>query len=172
MSTAPQWQPTAADIAQARVTDFSRFAGAPAEYHALWQWSVDEPAAFWGALWEYFGLGEVPGEVLARTDMPGAQWFPGVQLNFVDQVVRQARTDRPAIRCVSEDTPTVDLSWAELLRRTAGFAQTLIDQGVRAGDRVVGYLPNIAEAVIAFLGTAAVGAVWSACGQEIGRAHV
>ena len=166
MSTAPQWQPTAADIAQARVTDFSRFAGAPAEYHALWQWSVDEPAAFWGALWEYFGLGEVPGEVLARTDMPGAQWFPGVQLNFVDQVVRQARTDRPAIRCVSEDTPTVDLSWAELLRRTAGFAQTLIDQGVRAGDRVVGYLPNIAEAVIAFLGTAAVGAVWSACGQD------
>ncbi|MCF6387815.1 acetoacetate--CoA ligase [Mycobacterium sp. MBM] len=166
MSTAPQWQPTATDIAEARVTDFAKFAGAPSDYHALWQWSVDEPAAFWGALWRYFGLGEVPGEVLTDADMPGAQWFPGVQLNFVDQVVRQSRTDRPAILCVSEDTPTTELSWSELLRRAAGFAQTLIDHGVRPGDRVVGYLPNIAEAVIAFLGTAAVGAVWSACGQD------
>ena len=166
MSTAPQWEPTAADIADARVTDFARFAGAPAEYHALWQWSVDEPAAFWAALWKYFGLGEMPGEVLAGTDMPGARWFPGARLNYVDQVVRQSRTDRPAILCVSEDTPTVELSWAELLSRTAGFAKSLTDLGVGAGDRVVGYLPNIAEAVIAFLGTAAVGAVWSACGQD------
>lgn len=166
MSTAPQWEPTVADIADARVTDFARFAGAPAEYHALWQWSVDDPAAFWRALWEYFGLGEVPGEVLAGTDMPGAQWFPGARLNFVDQVVRQSRTDRPAILCLSEDTATVELSWSELLSRTAGFARSLTELGVRAGDRVVGYLPNIAEAVIAFLGTAAVGAVWSACGQD------
>ncbi|CAM3468311.1 acetoacetate--CoA ligase [Mycolicibacterium frederiksbergense] len=166
MSAAPQWEPTAADVAEARVTDFARFAGAPAEYHALWQWSVDEPAAFWGALWEYFGLGEVPGEVLANTDMPGARWFPGARLNFVDQVVRQSRTDRPAILCAGEDTPTVELSWTELLSRTAGFAKSLTDLGVGAGDRVVGYLPNIAEAVIAFLGTAAVGAVWSACGQD------
>lgn len=166
MSTAPQWEPTAADIADARVTDFARFAGAPAEYHALWQWSVDQPAAFWGALWEYFGLGEVPGEVLAGTDMPGARWFPGARLNFVDQVVRQSRTDRPAILCLGEDTATTELSWSELLSRTAGFAKTLTDLGVGAGDRVVGYLPNIAEAVIAFLGTAAVGAVWSACGQD------
>ena len=166
MSTAPQWEPTAADIAEARVTDFARFAGAPAEYHALWQWSVDQPEAFWGALWEYFGLGEVPGEVLAGTDMPGARWFPGARLNFVDQVARQSRTDRPAILCLSEDAPTVELSWSELLTRTAAFATWLSDLGVGAGDRVVGYLPNIAEAVIAFLGTAAVGAVWSACGQD------
>lgn len=164
--TEPQWEPTAAGIEAARITDFARFAGRPADYPALWRWSVDEPDAFWGALWRYFELGEIPGAVLANSDMPGAQWFPGATLNYVDQIARQARTDRPAILCISEDAPDTELSWAELLGRTAAFAATLRGLGVGPGDRVVGYLPNIAEAVIAFLATASIGAVWSACGQD------
>lgn len=164
--TEPQWEPTAAGIEAARITDFARFAGRPADYPALWRWSVDEPDAFWGALWRYFELGEIPGAVLADSDMPGAQWFPGATLNYVDQIARQARTDRPAILCISEDAPDTELSWAELLGRTAAFAATLRGLGVGPGDRVVGYLPNIAEAVIAFLATASIGAVWSACGQD------
>lgn len=164
--TTPQWEPTRAGIEAARIADFARFAGQPSDYPSLWRWSVDQPAAFWGALWRYFDLGEIAGEVLASTDMPGAQWFPGTMVNYVDQIARQARTDRPAIRCVSEDTPDTEVSWAELLGRTAAFASTLRDLGVRPGDRVVGYLPNIAEAVIAFLATASIGAVWSACGQD------
>ncbi|MCV7253937.1 acetoacetate--CoA ligase [Mycobacterium hackensackense] len=164
--TEPQWEPTAAGVEAARITDFARFAGRPADYPALWRWSVDEPAAFWGALWRYFELGEIPGAVLANSDMPGAQWFPGATLNYVDQIARQARTDRPAILCISEDAPDTELSWAELLGRTAAFAATLRGLGVGPGDRVVGYLPNIAEAVIAFLATASIGAVWSACGQD------
>ncbi len=167
----PQWQPTERDIADARVTDFARFVqqrtGAPiADYRALWRWSVDDPAAFWGALWEYFELGDSPDRVLDNAEMPGARWFPGVRLNYVDQIVRNARTDRPAILRVSEDGHVTELSWHELLGRTAAFAQMLRSYGVTAGDRVVGYLPNIPEAIIAFLATASIGAIWSACGQD------
>ncbi|TPW93717.1 acetoacetate--CoA ligase [Mycolicibacterium fortuitum] len=167
----PQWEPTPEGIEAARVTDFARFVdsrlgvSAP-DYQTLWQWSVDEPAAFWGAVWDYFELGERPEQVLAGGTMPGVRWFPGARLNYVDQVVRQARTDRPAILTVAEGGAVTELSWAELLRRTAAFAHTLRSLGVEPGDRVVGYLPNIAEAIIAFLATASLGAIWSACGQD------
>ncbi|MGV9822373.1 acetoacetate--CoA ligase [Nocardia xishanensis] len=167
----PQWVPTERDIADAKVTDFARFVAArtgvaTSDYHSLWQWSVDDLAGFWRAVWEYFQLGDIDGEVLASTEMPGAQWFPGTRLNYVDQIVRQARTDRPAILAVGEDAPTREVSWVELIDATAAFARTLRELGVRPGDRVVGYLPNIPEAVIAFLATASLGAIWSACGQD------
>ncbi|MGW5725763.1 acetoacetate--CoA ligase [Nocardia beijingensis] len=167
----PQWVPTEADIAAARITDFARFVAErtgvrAADYHALWQWSVEDLAGFWHALWDYFELGDIAGEVLASAQMPGAQWFPGTRLNYVDQVIRQLRTDRPAIKAVSEDAPIREVSWAELIDHTAAFARTLRSLGVRPGDRVAGYLPNIPEAVIAFLATASIGAVWSACGQD------
>ncbi|WP_422744457.1 acetoacetate--CoA ligase [Mycobacterium sp. WMMD1722] len=169
--TAPQWTPTDDDVARARVTDFARFAGERAgrtfeDYRSLWQWSVDDLAGFWGALWEYFDLGDPPAEVLAAPGMPGARWFPGARLNYVDQVLRHARTDRPAILYVTEEIDVTELSWGEMLRAAAGFAHSLRELGVGPGDRVAGYLPNVPEAVIAFLGTASVGAVWSACGQD------
>ncbi|PSR67883.1 acetoacetate--CoA ligase [Nocardia sp. MDA0666] len=169
--TQPQWEPDAGDVETARVTDFARFVGARtgrefADYHSLWEWSITDLAGFWGALWEYFELGDAPGTVLASSDMPGAQWFPGQLLNYVDQIARHARTDRPAIVYAGEQGGLTEISWAELLGRAASFAATLRELGVGPGDRVVGYLPNIPEAVIAFLGTAAIGAVWSACGQD------
>ncbi|AEV72845.1 acetoacetyl-CoA synthase [Mycolicibacterium rhodesiae NBB3] len=168
---APQWVPTAEDVANARVTDFARFVADRAgvtttDYASLWQWSVDEPATFWATLWDYFELGERGDKVLENQTMPGAQWFPGVRLNYVDQVIRNVRTDRPAIIHVAEDGTDVEISWAELLGRSALFAERLRSLGVGVGDRVAGYLPNIPEAVIAFLATASVGAIWSACGQD------
>ncbi|MEV0062496.1 acetoacetate--CoA ligase [Nocardia sp. NPDC050718] len=171
VTVAPQWVPGDPDIERARITDFARFVAARhgvevADYRSLWQWSVDDLAGFWGAIWDYFDLGERATEILADTGMPGAQWFPGTRVNYVDQVVRQARTDRPAIVSVDETGAVTELSWAEMLGRTAGFAATLRELGVGPGDRVVGYLPNIAEAVIAFLATASIGAIWSACGQD------
>ncbi|WP_067710235.1 acetoacetate--CoA ligase [Nocardia yamanashiensis] len=167
----PQWAPSAADIETARVTDFARFVErrtgvATDGYRELWQWSVDDLPGFWGALWDYFELGERGAEVLASAEMPGAQWFPGTRLNFVDQVVRQARTDRPAIISVDETGARTELSWADLLGKTKAFAETLRGLGVTPGDRVAGYLPNIPEAVIAFLATASLGAIWSACGMD------
>ncbi|MBF5002290.1 acetoacetate--CoA ligase, partial [Nocardia sp. BSTN01] len=169
--TQPQWQPDPGDVETARVTDFARFVGARTgrefdDYHSLWEWSITDLAGFWGALWEYFELGDAPNTVLASSDMPGAQWFPGQLLNYVDQIARHARTDRPAIVYAGEQGGLTEISWAELLGRAASFAATLRELGVGPGDRVVGYLPNIPEAVIAFLGTAGIGAVWSACGQD------
>lgn len=169
--TQPQWEPDAGDLETARVADFARFVGARTgrefdDYHSLWEWSITDLAGFWGALWEYFELGGAPATVLASTEMPGAQWFPGQLLNYVDQIARHARTDRPAIVYAGEQGGLTEISWAELLGRTASFAATLRELGVGLGDRVVGYLPNIPEAVIAFLGAASIGAVWSACGQD------
>ncbi len=170
-TAAPQWVPAPEDIARARITDFARFvterhAVPLPDYHALWQWSVDDVAGFWGAVWDWFALGERPPEVLARREMPGASWFPGARLNYVERVLAQARADRPAIVSVEEDGAATELPWSEMLGRAAGFARTLRAAGVGPGDRVAGYLPNIAEAVIAFLATASLGAIWSACGQD------
>ncbi|MFC9996187.1 acetoacetate--CoA ligase [Nocardia sp. NPDC127526] len=167
----PQWTPTDLDIIEADVTSFARFVEKRTgeslpDYQALWRWSVDDLAGFWGAVWDYFYLGERPDQVLAGTEMPGAQWFPGARLNYVDQVARQARTDRPAIVAVDEDGTIAELSWAELLGSTVAFAKRLRELGVGPGDRVAGYLPNIPQAVIAFLATASLGAIWSACGQD------
>jgi acetoacetyl-CoA synthetase len=170
-AVSPQWVPTDADRAKARVTDFARFVGArtgveTTDYRALWRWSVDDPDGFWAALWDYFELGERPDTVLASDRIPGAVWFPGTQINYVDQIVRNATDDRPAIVYVAEGGAATEVSWSELLGRTAAFAARLRALGVTKGDRVVGYLPNIPEAVIAFLATASIGAIWSACGQD------
>ena len=153
----PQWQPTERDISDARVTDFARFVqqrtGAPmTDYQSLWQWSVDDPAAFWGALWEYFELGEPARSRARQRGDAGCAMVPRCAPELRRPDRRNARTDRPAILHVSEDGEVTELSWHELLGRTAAFAQTLRSHGVTAGDRVVGYLPNIPEAVIAFLG--------------------
>ncbi|MGS2806899.1 acetoacetate--CoA ligase [Nocardia sp. MW-W600-9] len=167
----PQWEPTAQDIASARITDFAAFVSGRTgeqypDYQALWQWSVGDIAGFWQALWDYFELGPIADGVLGAREMPGAQWFPGTRLNYVDQIVRQARPDRPAVLALHEDAEPREISWAELIEQVTAFAGSLRAQGVGAGDRVIGYLPNIPEAIVAFLATASIGAVWSACGQD------
>ncbi|TCK00098.1 acetoacetate--CoA ligase [Nocardia alba] len=167
----PQWVPSAQDIASARITDFAAFVTARTgdrypDYQALWQWSVDDIAGFWQAVWDYFELGATAGEVLGSQEMPGARWFPGTRLNYVDQIIRMAQFGRPAVVALHEDAEPREVSWAELIEQVTVFARTLREQGVEVGDRVVGYLPNIGEAIVAFLATASIGAVWSACGQD------
>lgn len=126
----PQWVPTDRDIADARVTDFARFAekrtGAVfPDYDALWRWSVQDIDGFWAVLWDYFAVGQRGQTVLENSEMPGSRWFPGTTLNYVDQIARNARSDRPAIVYVSEDEPDRQVSWGELLGRTAAFAESL-----------------------------------------------
>ncbi|MBJ8338751.1 acetoacetate--CoA ligase [Antrihabitans sp. YC3-6] len=168
----PQWVPSPADIDSAVVTDFARFVEtrtgtAYPDYHSLWRWSVDNLDEFWRAVWDYFEIiSPEPGVALASSAMPGATWFAGAELNYVDQVRRQARDDRPAIVYVGEGGERTETSWPELLRQVDALAATLRGLGVGTGDRVVGYLPNIPETVVAFLATASLGAVWSACGQD------
>jgi acetoacetyl-CoA synthetase len=98
--------------------------------------------------------------------MPGAQWFPGATLNYAAEVFRHATAERPAMVVAGEDGAG-DWSWDRLTRETAAFADYLRSLGVAPGDRVVGYIPNIGEAIVAFLGAAAVGATWAVCNQDL-----
>jgi acetoacetyl-CoA synthetase len=109
--------------------------------------------------------------VLVDPDMPGAQWFPGVTLNYATEVFRHETADRPAMVVAGEDG-SVEWSWDRLRSETASFANYLRRVGVVPGDRVVGYLPNVGEAVVAFLGAAAVGATWAVCNQDVSPAGV
>jgi acetoacetyl-CoA synthetase len=143
------------------------------DYDALWTASVRDIDAFWDWIWQYFSIDATapPSAVLGSRDMPGAQWFPGATLNYAQHVFRNATTDAPAMVVVGEYGAS-EWSWARLKREASAFAAYLRELGVVPGDRVVGYLPNIGEAVAAFLGTASVGAVWSVCNQDFGEASV
>lgn len=167
------WEPDAEAVAGTRIAEFARLIarrhGADVtSYQELWQWSVDEPGQFWQAVWDYFEMASdtAPGPALASAEMPGAQWFPQARINYVDQVFKRGDDARPAIIGLGERRAAVEVSWAQLRRQVAALAHTLRAHGVGPGDRVVGYLPNIPEAVVAFLATASVGAIWAACGQD------
>ncbi len=147
--------------------------GAPdGDYTELWRWSVSNPARFWRAVWEFFDIPAAVGPgagdeaILAEATMPGAQWFPGVRLNYVDQVLRHCTQSGAAIVGVEEDGTRTAIDWSQLPGRVGAVAAELRRLGVGPGDGVVAYLPDIAEAAVAFLATAAVGAVWSSCGQD------
>ncbi len=139
-------------------------------YEALWQWSVDDLEGFWSAVLGFFDLRwrTPPSRMLGAEIMPGAQWFPGAQLNFVDQVLRHEAVPGPAIVFDSEAAGSGELGRAALRRQVASLAQTLHELGVRRGDRVAGFLPNIPQTVVAFLAAASLGAVWSLCSPDMG----
>ena len=133
---------------------------------------MTHPARFWRAVWEFFdvpaavGPGAGDEAVLADAAMPGARWFPGVRLNYVEAVLRHASQHGAAIVGVGEDGARTAIDWSQLPGRVGAVAAELRRLGVGRGDGVVAYLPDIAEAAVAFLATAAVGAVWSSCGQD------
>ncbi|MFG2149369.1 acetoacetate--CoA ligase [Streptomyces sp. NPDC048696] len=180
----PLWQPGPDRIAGARITAFQTWAaeryGAPAEggYEALHRWSVAELDTFWKAVADWFDVRfSTPYEtVLADRSMPGAQWFPGASLNYAEHALRTAedpaRADDAALLYVDESHEPVAVSWARLRREVGSLAAELRALGVRPGDRVSGYLPNIPQAVTALLATAAVGAVWTSCAPDFGARSV
>jgi acetoacetyl-CoA synthetase len=160
----------AAEVAQRRGLDF----GSPPEYDAVWRWSVEHLDQFWAdvATWADVLPGVPEDRVLTRRAMPGAEWFPGTTLNYAEQALRHATEDHPALVAVAEDVDPVEISWATLRGQVGAFAATLRRLGVRRGDRVAGYLPNVPEAVVAFLGAASLGAVWSSCAPDFGTRSV
>jgi len=159
-NTVPQWH------------RFADVVGAPRDYAALWQWSVDNPARFWRAVWDFFGIqaavgpGDGDGSVLADVVMPGARWFPGVTLNYVEQVLRYGGRTGAAILGIDEDGTRTQIDWPQLPGRIGAVAAELRRLGVGRGDYVGAYLPDVADAMVAFLATASLGAVWSGCGQD------
>ncbi len=148
------------------------------DYAALWQWSVSDLSAFWQSIWDYFDLrSPTPhSAVLAHNRMPGAEWFPGAQCNYAQQVWRHVTAadaaGLPAIVSLDERGRRTELSWPELRRQASALALHLQAQGLQPGDRVAAYLPNIPEAMLAFLATASLGAVWSICAPDMGSQAV
>jgi acetoacetyl-CoA synthetase len=152
-------------------------------YDALWLWSTTDLDAFWQSIWDYFGLqSPTPhSAALAVNRMPGASWFPGAQVNYVQQVFRHVEAAHaaglPAIvshneRSLAAGESPQAMDWPTLRQRVASLALHLQALGLQPGDRVAAYLPNIPEAIVAFLAVASVGGVWSICAPDMGTAAV
>jgi acetoacetyl-CoA synthetase len=144
------------------------------DYAALWRWSVTEIEEFWRTIWDCFEvLSDIPpDEVLPERVMPGAKWFPGTQLNYAEHIFRGKADDEVAVLYASERRELTELRWSELRERVAATREGLRALGVSKGDRVVAYLPNGAEALIAFLASATLGAIWSSCSPDFGPGSV
>jgi len=177
--TAPIWEPTAAEVERAELTRFAAWLAAERGvetdgYRQLWQWSVEDVEEFWRAIWDYFEViaDGSPETVLASRGMPGAEWFPGTRLNYAEHVFRGHDDADVAILAASELRQLEGLTWGELRGEVARVAAGLRELGVGEGDRVVAYMPNIAETVIAFLATASLGAVWSSASPDFGADSV
>ena len=171
----PLWEPSQARIAGASVTAFARAAirewGLKFNtYPEFYRWSVDRPEQFWQSLWDYTGVkSAVRGKrVLVHGEkMPGAQWFPDARLNFAENLLR--RRDRAdAMVFWGEDKVEQRLSHAQLYAGVSRLAQALREAGVRSGDRVAGYLPNLPETMMAMMASASIGAIWSSCSPDFG----
>lgn len=169
------WEPSAAFIAGANLTHYlawlERERGLRfADYAALWRWSVDDLEAFWTSIVDYY---EIPlhgdrSPVLGSRSMPGATWFEGAEINYAEAVFRHATAEHAALVFQSEREPLRSVTWAELEASVAVVAAGLRRLGVARGDRVVAVLPNIPEAVVAFLATASLGAIWACCSPDFG----
>jgi acetoacetyl-CoA synthetase len=145
-------------------------------YHDLWEWSVTDLEDFWESLWQYFNIKshDLYLEVLQKTlnGMIGTRWFTRSKLNYAEHIFRNKTKDRPAIIFQSEQAELREISWETLEAEVAAVATWLKQRGVRPGDRIAGVLPNIPQAVVAFLATNAVGAVWSSCSPDFGKAAI
>jgi acetoacetyl-CoA synthetase len=173
------WTPSPERVDKANLTAFTRWLASErgksfASYSDLWQWSVDDLEGFWQALWDYFKVqSSAPHtRVLADRKMPGAQWFPGARLNYAQNILRHERPDATALLYLNERAPLASLSWQELGRKVRILATQLRRMNVRPGDRVVAYMPNIPETVIAMLATTSIGAIWSSVGPDFGTRGV
>jgi acetoacetyl-CoA synthetase len=175
----PLWSPSVDRIASARVTQFQAYVERRLNrqflnFDELWRWSIEDLNEFWQSIWDYHEVKShtAYGKPLSVRKMPGATWFEGATLNFVEHVFKNQALKSAAITYVGENDSRHDVSWKELERRVASLAQQLRDLGVTKGDRVAAFLPNTPECIIAFLAVASIGAIWSVCAPDMGPISV
>jgi acetoacetyl-CoA synthetase len=168
------WTPSPERVKDALMTEFLTSVGlAGAEYSEVHRWSIEKPAEFWSAVWDFCEVVGDKGNVVLRDGdrMPGAQWFPEARLNFAENLLRR-RDDSEAIVFWNENGKQVSLTREELFQATARCATALRAAGIVEGDRVAAYLPNIPETVIIMLAAASLGAVFSSCSPDFGAQGV
>jgi acetoacetyl-CoA synthetase len=172
------WQPAAEARSATRLGEFMDFCEARTgltfdSYDALWRWSTDAGLeAFWAAVWQFFDVrSSAPySRVLDGRVMPGARWFEGARLNYAEHALRAAeqRGDEVALVGVSQTRDRVEVTWTDLADQVGRARAGLVRLGVRQGDRVAAYLPNIPETIVAFLAASSLGATWTSCAPEFG----
>ncbi|MDD9302538.1 MAG: acetoacetate--CoA ligase [Desulfobacter sp.] len=169
------WQPSEQRIKQTRMYEFmskvnQTFDKTFTDYPGLWEWSVENLEDFWGLAWEFLDIEHSqPYEQVIRDKdkMPGAKFFPGAKLNFAENLLR-FRNDRPALIFRGEDKIRRSLTYDQLYNEVAQTAAALKTAGIVAGDRVVGFVPNMPESIVAMLAATSLGAVWSSCSPDFG----
>jgi acetoacetyl-CoA synthetase len=175
----PLWEPTRAARENAEMTRFMGWVGERvgrelADYAQLWEWSVSEVEEFWAAIWDYCGVraSRPYRQVLDSRRMPGARWFSGAELNYAENMLCDRDPDAIAVLHASELRELDSLTWAQLTAQVAAVAAGLSALGVGRGDRVVAYMPNIPETLVALLAVASIGAIWSSAAPEFGARSV
>ena len=174
------WTPSAESVERSNLTRYMRWLEAErglrfdGDYGALWRWSVEEIEDFWASIWDFFEVrASTPyTEVLATREMPGAKWFAGASLNYAEHLLRNKPGQRVAVLHASERRELEELTWGELRETVSRVAAGMRELGVGRGDRVVAYMPNVPETLIAFLATASLGAIWSSCSPDFGAGSV
>lgn len=174
----PLWTPSQARIAETNLWHFTEWLRTRdqefPDYTSLWQWSVTDLAGFWESVWHYFGvISATPYRTVVEGHMmPGIRWFSGTTLNYAEHVFRRRRGSEPALLFQTEWSGLGEWSWDTLEAQVGALSRTFRRLGVRPGDRVAAYLPNIPQTVAAFLATASIGAVWSSCSPDFGSVSV
>jgi acetoacetyl-CoA synthetase len=169
------WQPSPERIAKSNISAFiklvnKRWQAGVADSTALYEWSVSQPEQFWTSVWDFCGvIAERRGErVLVDGDkMPGAQWFPDARLNFAENLLRR-RDDETAMVFWGEDKVRRRMSFAEVYDAVSRTAQAMSAAGVKQGDRIVAFMPNMPETIIFMLAAVSLGAIWSSCSPDFG----
>ncbi len=143
------------------------------DYQSLWQWSVDNTEQFWLSIWEYFDVTHEGNysKVCSSDRMPQVKWFAGAKLNYAEHIFRMRNDNRDALVFINE-TQCKKVSWDELEHKVKAIQSYLVSKGIKKGDRVAAYLPNIPEAIISFLAVNSLGAIWSCCSPDFGTTTV
>lgn len=172
------WTPSKERLARSHLTRYLKYLEGRGlrfeNYEALWEWSAKDIDAFWTSIVDFCSVQftKPATAVLGRREMPGAEWFPGATLNYAQHALRHERPGEDALVHLSERRPLARMSWTELAGRVRILATKMRSLGIAPGDRVVAYLPNTPEALIAMYATASIGAVWSSCGPDFGARGV
>ncbi len=173
------WQPSEQIKSTSNLTDFIHWLKTNDivkvdNYENLWQWSVAHIDEFWLAIWNYFNIQSTtkPTKITSEEAMPKTKWFKGTQVNYAEHIFRNKTTEHPALLFKNETNQLTEISWIELEEKVASLKFHLENKGIKQGDRVAAYLPNIPEAIIAFLATNALGAIWSSTSPDFGTSSV